>query len=67
MACGSEATQTGVSIYRFAGWVAGIDEVQLDANPASTSIFTLSGRYAGSNIESLPSGIYVVNGKKVVR
>ena len=67
MACGSESTQTGVSIYRFAGWVAGIDEVQLDANPASTSIFTLSGRYAGSNIESLPSGIYVVNGKKVVR
>ena len=67
MACGSESTQTGVSIYRFAGWAAGIDEVQLDAHPASTSIFTLSGRYAGSNLESLPSGIYVVNGKKVVR
>ena len=35
--------------------------------PKGTSIYTLDGRYLGSDIKALKSGVYVINGKKVVK
>ena len=34
---------------------------------ARTAIYTLSGVYVGSSFESLPHGIYIRNGKKIVK
>lgn len=34
---------------------------------ASQRVYTLDGRYVGTDINSLPKGLYVVGGKKVVR
>ena len=31
------------------------------------SIYTLDGKYAGTNLNALPHGIYIVGGKKIVR
>ena len=33
----------------------------------ATAIYTLDGRYAGSSLSSLPHGIYIVTGRKVVK
>ncbi len=67
MACGGDADNTGVSIYRLAGVEAGITAVATDDHAASKPIYTLSGRYAGTDLQSLPAGIYILEGKKVVR
>lgn len=34
---------------------------------APTGVYTLDGRYAGENIDDMPRGIYIYNGKKVVK
>ena len=68
ISCTDGSTPSGLSIYRLTGYVEGIHEVVADgAATSSTAVFTLSGRYVGESLESLPSGIYVVNGKKVMR
>lgn len=38
----------------------GIDEIGSDASEAISGIYTISGAYVGSDLESLPAGIYVV-------
>ena len=30
-------------------------------------IYTLDGRYAGNDLKALPSGIYVIKGKKIAK
>ena len=46
----------------------GIQPVIVSANhPSAARIYTLDGRFAGTDLHSLPRGIYIVNGKKVVR
>ena len=30
-------------------------------------VYTIDGRYVGSSLNSLPNGLYIVNGKKVVK
>jgi len=37
------------------------------AKPATTRIYTLDGRYVGTNPSLLPHGLYMVGGKKIVR
>lgn len=37
------------------------------ANSKTTRIYTLDGRYVGSNFKGLQRGLYIVNGKKVVK
>ena len=37
------------------------------ATPLPHRIFTLDGRVAGTRLESLPHGIYIINGRKIVR
>jgi hypothetical protein len=42
-----------------------IDDVEVNANVKG--IYTLTGQYLGENFHALPAGVYVVNGKKVVK
>lgn len=44
-----------------------IEEISSDAQPTSDNIFTLDGRYVGTSKETLPSGIYIQNGKKFTK
>ena len=43
--------------------------VRTIATPRTTSgrIYTLDGRYVGTNPNQLPHGLYVIDGKKVIR
>ena len=46
----------------------GIDDLQQDkALNGAQRIYTLDGRYVGTSFDSLPSGIYVIKGKKIVK
>ena len=45
---------------------------QMTANTTSSAhsssrIYTLDGRYAGTDLRSLPRGVYVINGRKVLK
>ena len=44
----------------------GIDEVRANT-AANKAIYSISGQYLGTSLSALPHGIYVVNGKKVVK
>lgn len=44
--------------------VTGIDRVA-NASAVEGGIYTLQGVYAGNDLSELPSGIYIVNGKKI--
>lgn len=46
----------------------GVSNVAVDASAADNRVFTIQGRLAGSasDLNTLPAGIYVVGGKKVV-
>jgi immune inhibitor A len=43
----------------------GIGNIQLVSNPDDSRIYTIDGRLAGSSVESLPKGLYIINKKKV--
>ena len=46
----------------------GIDNVvNENARPADNRIYTLGGQYVGTQLSSLPKGIYVMGGKKIVK
>ena len=47
--------------------MAGAGIADAESAPASTLVYTLDGRLAGNVWENLPRGIYIINGKKVVR
>ena len=49
------------------GVTAGINSVQTVEMKKTDMIYTLDGRYLGSDIKALKSGVYVINGKKVVK
>ncbi len=46
----------------------GIDDLQQDkALNGAQRIYTLDGRYVGTSFDTLPNGIYVIKGKKIVK
>ena len=46
----------------------GIDNLQQDkALNGAQRIYTLDGRYVGTSFDTLPNGIYVIKGKKIVK
>lgn len=59
---------TGVLTFNYINDVAatGIRQLRLDSE-ASKAIYTLDGRYAGTSLQDLPHGIYIVGGRKVVK
>ena len=46
--------------------LSGIDNVT-SAIPVSNRIYTLDGRYVGTDINALAKGMYIVNGKKILK
>lgn len=42
-----------------------IDKLEVNA-PHSDKVFNLRGQYMGDNLQTLPAGVYIVNGKKVI-
>ncbi len=45
----------------------GIAHPTTDAPTPKDSVYTLDGVYLGTNVESLPRGVYIVGGKKVIK
>lgn len=48
------------------GDTSGISNIETETTTANGKIFTVTGAYAGNDINRLPKGIYIKNGKKVV-
>jgi hypothetical protein len=42
-----------------------IDKLEVNA-PRSNKVFNLRGQYMGNNLQAVPAGVYIVNGKKVI-
>lgn len=38
-----------------------------DAPTPKDGVYTLDGVYLGTNVESLPQGVYIVGGKKMIK
>lgn len=50
------------------GETTGIDDLQQNkALNGAQRIYTLDGRYVGTSFDTLPNGIYVIKGKKIVK
>lgn len=64
-----EDTEAGTVSFRFCNNVAtGIGGVEAPATQEqSAPIYTLDGRFVGTQLSRLPKGIYLVNGKKKVK
>lgn len=46
----------------------GIDDLQQNKEQKDTQrIYTLNGRYVGTSFDTLPNGIYIIKGKKIVK
>lgn len=45
----------------------GIKQVNVEKQVKDNRIYTIDGRYMGTNMNSLQRGIYIVNGKKIVK
>ncbi len=46
----------------------GVDEVGADTTPAMRQgIYTVTGQYLGTDESQLPAGMYIINGKKVIK
>ena len=46
---------------------AAIEKVRVDGRGVDNCIYSIHGTYVGTNIDILPKGIYVRNGKKIVK
>lgn len=51
------------------GETTGISDVtnDADAQQGVQRIYTMDGRYVGTNFDSLPSGMYIIKGKKTLK
>ena len=61
-------TEKGIVSFKFMGGgepVDGINEVTVNETTVSR-VYSISGTYMGNDINSLPKGIYIRNGKKVI-
>lgn len=45
----------------------GISAITPSATAAPTRVYTLDGTYVGASADNLPKGIYIVNGRKIVK
>ncbi|MGF0098940.1 hypothetical protein ACQRD6_11440 [Prevotella sp. SGI.027] len=45
----------------------GIAHPTTDAPTSKNGVYTLDGVYLGTHVESLPRGVYIVGGKKIVK
>ena len=45
----------------------GIENVEMNNQPAVKGVYSIDGRYLGNDISKLGKGLYIVNGKKIVK
>ena len=45
----------------------GVEDVQMDLSAPNGAVYSVTGQYMGTDINVLPSGIYIVNGHKIIR
>lgn len=45
----------------------GIAHPTADAPTSKDGVYTLDGVYLGTNVESLPRGVYIAGGKKMIK
>lgn len=57
---------SALSIYRKVDDITPVTALKAQGSKA-TAVYTLSGQYAGTSLNGLPRGIYIVNGRKVVK
>lgn len=61
----------GAKVVRFTidGTTTGIANIQADGEVTIShkGVYSLSGQYLGESTDSLPKGVYIVNGKKIIK
>lgn len=45
----------------------GIENVEMNNQPAVKGVYSIDGRYLGNDVSKLGKGLYIVNGKKIVK
>lgn len=55
-----------VTFYYIHDVAAGINDIRITP-PADNRIFTVDGVYMGTNLNALPHGVYIINGRKIVK
>lgn len=45
----------------------GIENVEVDASIFRSGVYTITGQYLGTDDSNLPQGLYIINGKKVIK
>jgi hypothetical protein len=45
----------------------GVEDVQMDSSVCNGAVYSVTGQYMGTDINALPQGIYIINGKKILR
>ena len=45
----------------------GIDDIAVQKSTVDDRIYLLDGRYMGTSMDNLPKGVYIRNGKKVIK
>lgn len=49
------------------GSVTGIDGLIIAPKPVNENVYNMSGQYVGNSLDEMPQGVYIVNGKKIVK
>ena len=61
-----KATDTPLASVSVDGIATGIDTIATDPLTAPTPVYNLSGQRVGNDLDSLPKGIYIKNGSKII-
>lgn len=48
-------------------WTTGVAHIAVSKQQARKGVYSLDGRYLGTNVEKLGKGLYIVNGKKMMK
>lgn len=66
---GTATAKPNIELTDLDGTTTGISGLDGDepSNSVETRIYNIGGQYVGNDLSSLPKGIYIVNGKKVVK
>lgn len=65
---GTPGAKMNFAIAGLDGTVTGIDQVTNDSQQATDNkVYTIDGKYVGNDLNKLASGIYILNGKKIIK
>ena len=48
-------------------WTTRVSRVEASAPKVRQGVYTIDGRYLGTNADRLGKGMYIINGKKVIK